>query len=237
MDDQKKIDQGLDYIKQKQFAEKRHKLKQIELKQQLGEDMQLQMARIKEEEYMRRIAFRNLEEYEIDIGMSGTTCTLLIIIGDMIYFGFVGDSLLAISKFMNTASDKHAQNNDHIITKPWHVPEESHEKNRIYRCKGEVRGERPKKQKKAAIIEMGEDILTPLEPDFETGMFDATDRPRIYFRARNYPGIQTTRSLGDFHAHKIGVTSEPRVGTYKVGRHNQYLVVANCALWNVMTPL
>ena len=41
MDDQKKIDQGLDYIKQKQFAEKRHKLKQIELKQQLGEDMQL----------------------------------------------------------------------------------------------------------------------------------------------------------------------------------------------------
>ena len=32
MDDQKKIDQGLDYIKQKQFAEKRHKMKQIELK-------------------------------------------------------------------------------------------------------------------------------------------------------------------------------------------------------------
>lgn len=110
--------------------------------------MQLQMARVKEEDYMRRIAYRNLEEYEIDIGMSGTTCTLLLIIGDMIYFGFVGDSLLAISKFMNSASDKHALNKDHIITKPWHVPEESHEKNRIYRCRGEVRGEKPVKTKK-----------------------------------------------------------------------------------------
>ena len=66
------------------------------------------MARIKEEEYMRRIAYRNLEEYEIDIGLSGTTCTLIIIVGDIIYYGFVGDSLLTMSKFMNTASDKHA---------------------------------------------------------------------------------------------------------------------------------
>ena len=107
--------------------------------------MQLQMARIKEEEYMRRIAYRNLEEYEIDIGLSGTTCTLIIIVGDIIYYGFVGDSLLTMSKFMNTASDKHAQNKDHIITKPWHDPSEAHEKNRIYRCRGEVRGEKPKK--------------------------------------------------------------------------------------------
>ena len=57
---------------------------------------------------MRRIAYRNLEEYEIDIGLSGTTCTLIIIVGDIIYYGFVGDSLLTMSKFMNTASDKHA---------------------------------------------------------------------------------------------------------------------------------
>lgn len=59
------------------------------------------MARIKEEEYMRRIAYRNLEEYEVDIGMSGTSCTLIIVIGATIYFGFVGDSLVAVSKFRN----------------------------------------------------------------------------------------------------------------------------------------
>jgi hypothetical protein len=125
------------------------------------------MARIKEEEYMRRIAYRNLEEYEIDIGLSGTTCTLLIIIGDTIYFGFVGDSLLTISKFMNSASDKYAKNKDHIITSPWHVPSETNEKNRIYRSKGEVRGEQPKSKKKT-IIELNEDG-SEVEPDFETG--------------------------------------------------------------------
>lgn len=110
--------------------------------------MQLQMARIKEEEYTRRIAYRNLEEYEIDIGMSGTTCTLLIIIGDTIYFGFVGDSLVAVSKYMNSVSDKNALNKDFIITKPWHVPIEAHEKNRIYKHRGEVRGTKPESKKK-----------------------------------------------------------------------------------------
>jgi serine/threonine protein phosphatase PrpC len=80
--------------------------------------------------------------------MSGTTCTLIIIIGDTIYFGFVGDSLMCMSKYMNAVSDKFAHNNDFIITKPWHVPSESKEKNRIYKCRGEVRGEKVVKPKK-----------------------------------------------------------------------------------------
>jgi hypothetical protein len=79
----------------------RQKAADLEIKQSLGEDMQVQMARVKEEEYMRRVAFRNIEEYEVDIGMSGTSCTLVIVIGNYIYFGFVGDSLVAVSKYLN----------------------------------------------------------------------------------------------------------------------------------------
>ena len=63
------------------------------------------MARIKEEEYMRRIAYRNPEEYDVDIGMSGSSCTLVIMIGSVIYFGFVGDSLVAISKYLTQVND------------------------------------------------------------------------------------------------------------------------------------
>lgn len=37
---------------------------------------------------------------------------------------------------------------DYIITKPWHVPDNPHEKIRIYKNNGEVRGNVPKKQKK-----------------------------------------------------------------------------------------
>jgi hypothetical protein len=34
---------------------------------------------------------------------------------------------------------------------------------------------------------------------------------RIYVRARMYPGLSISRSLGDILAHHIGVTSEPKV--------------------------
>ena len=82
------------------------------------------MARLKEEDYMRRVAFRNLKEYEVDIGMSGTSCTLVIIIGDTVYYGFVGDSLVSISKFYNSNSAAETLSNMELIcTKPWHVPE------------------------------------------------------------------------------------------------------------------
>jgi hypothetical protein len=36
-------------------------------------------------------------------------------------------------------------------------------------------------------------------------------KPRVYVRGRMYPGLSTTRSLGDLLAHQIGVTSEPSV--------------------------
>ena len=32
---------------------------------------------------------------------------------------------------------------------------------------------------------------------------------RVFLRARMYPGLKTTRSVGDLLAHQIGVTSEP----------------------------
>lgn len=37
--------------------------------------------------------------------------------------------------------------------------------------------------------------------------FDSQER--VFLRGRMYPGLKTTRSLGDLIAHQIGVTSEP----------------------------
>lgn len=37
------------------------------------------------------------------------------------------------------------------------------------------------------------------------------NKVRIYVRARMYPGLSISRSLGDILAHHIGVTSEPNV--------------------------
>jgi len=72
--------------------------------------------------------------------MSGTTATLVIIIGEMVYYGFIGDSLACISKILNAHSDQNTTNYDFILTKPFHTPDNEKEKFRVYRRRGEVRG-------------------------------------------------------------------------------------------------
>ena len=41
-------------------------------------------------------------------------------------------------------------------------------------------------------------------------------KSKIYVRARMYPGLTITRSLGDLLAHHIGVTSEPDVKVHDI---------------------
>ena len=54
-------------------------------------------------------------------------------------------------------------------------------------------------------------------------------------RGRLYPGISVTRSLGDITAHRIGVLSEPSVGSLYRDK-DAILVVASQGLWNSMSP-
>jgi hypothetical protein len=65
-----------------------------------------------------------------------------------------------------------------------HTPENPSELHRIYQNKGEV---------KSGLALSGD------------------KKPRVYVRGRMYPGLSTTRSLGDLLAHQIGVTSEPSI--------------------------
>lgn len=88
----------------------------------------------------QRIRNRDAKEYDIDIGMSGTTCTLIILLDGVMYYGFVGDSMACMSKVLTATSDQNTLNNDLIITKPLHIPTNVSEKMRIYSKKGEVRG-------------------------------------------------------------------------------------------------
>jgi len=71
--------------------------------------------------------------------------------------------------------------------------------------------------------------------DFTTGLF-GNDKARVYIKARNYPGVGISRSIGDFTAHRIGLSAEPDVGIKTFTKNNEYLIIASRALWNVMTP-
>lgn len=71
--------------------------------------------------------------------MSGTTCTLVIIIGSMIYYGYVGDSLACYLKKKNNFAEQNIKNHHHILTWPIHLPDDPTEKYRIFKKKGEMR--------------------------------------------------------------------------------------------------
>ena len=81
---------------------------------------------------------RKRNEYAIDIGLSGTTATLIVILNNIIYYGYVGDSLACLSKEGIMNYDM-ITNSSLVITQPFHLPDEPKEKLRIYRKKGEIR--------------------------------------------------------------------------------------------------
>ena len=55
---------------------------------------------------------------------------------------------------------------------------------------------------------------------------------RIYVRARMYPGLSTSRSLGDLLAHKIGVTSEPNIKIVNLGPNDKFIAMGSDGIWD-----
>uniref|UniRef100_A0A7S3FUN5 PPM-type phosphatase domain-containing protein n=1 Tax=Strombidium rassoulzadegani TaxID=1082188 RepID=A0A7S3FUN5_9SPIT len=51
-----------------------------------------------------------------------------------------------------------------------------------------------------------------------------------------YPGLKTTRTLGDFVSHQIGVISEPQITKTEISLHDKYIVVATNGLWDLIGP-
>lgn len=63
-------------------------------------------------------------------------------------------------------------------------------------------------------------------------------KPRIYVRGRTYPGISTTRSLGDLLAHNIGVTSEPSFKIINLSENGmeQFIALGTDGIWDILSP-
>lgn len=125
----------------------------------------------REEDIKRKIMDRKQDEMLFDILLSGTSVTLLIHTPKKVYIGFVGDSLVALQGSEKNISQQFIKSEDLFMTYPAHKPDLPNEKARIYNQRGEVR-ESP--------IDM---------------------KSRIYVRARMYPALTTSRSVGDLLCH------------------------------------
>lgn len=62
-------------------------------------------------------------------------------------------------------------------------------------------------------------------------------KPRVFVRGRTYPGLSTTRSLGDLLAHHIGVTSEPSVRVINLSyqQSEKFIAIATDGIWDNMS--
>ena len=90
------------------------------------------------------------------------------------------------------------------MTDPEHTPDNDKEKIRIYNNRGETRD------------------------------FPKDKKSRIYVRARMYPGLSISRSLGDVLAHHIGVISEPQI-SYRSLENGSFVAVGTDGIWDLLT--
>lgn len=55
---------------------------------------------------------------------------------------------------------------------------------------------------------------------------------RVFLRGRMYPGLKTSRSIGDLIPHQIGVTSEPDFYSQHVSSNDKFLMLGSAALFD-----
>ena len=63
-------------------------------------------------------------------------------------------------------------------------------------------------------------------------MSNLDKKSKIYVRARMYPGLSISRSLGDLLAHHIGVTSKPDVTVHEIIGSDRFLTIATDGVWS-----
>ena len=100
--------------------------------------------------------------------------------------------------------EKYTLTKKDFLTDYNHTPDKHEEKIRIYNNRGELRQSITEKVQK------------------------------IYVRARMFPGLTITRSLGDLLAHQIGVTSEPHIKIHDITQADRFMTIATDGVWRYL---
>ena len=147
-----------------------------------------------------------LQKVNFDSKESGSTCNLIINIGNKIICANTGDSRAIV------VYDDYMQNNPNYKCMPLSVdfkPEMPEEMNRIILSGGEVR---------QIKNEIGEGV----------GPY------RVWRRGEGYPGLAMSRSIGDLNGKKIGVIPNPGIVEYQIDENSKYVVVCSDGVWEFL---
>jgi serine/threonine protein phosphatase PrpC len=153
-------------------------------------------------------ADNGLKNLNYDISDSGTTCVLIIHIGNHLICANVGDSRAVVA-----FDEEDDPNLNFLRIIPLSIdfkPELPDEKSRILTYGGVV---------EQAKNNFGQKI----------GPY------RVYASGKDFPGLAMSRSIGDSIAKKIGVISEPGITEYFIGKNTKFFILCSDGVWEFLS--
>ena len=144
----------------------------------------------------------------IDINLSGSTCILLIQIGDNIISANIGDSkAILVYEDMNVSNCADEYNKYKSI--------------KLSRdCTPYIETE------KMRIIMNGGNVI-----QLKNSINQENGPLRIYLKGDNIPGLSITRSFGDRIGKKIGMISNPVINEYTLNKSVKFIIIASSGVW------
>ena len=148
-----------------------------------------------------------LRDQDIDSKNSGTTCVLVIQIGEHIICANVGDSRAVL-----VFDEKNDSNLDYIKLFPLSVdnkPERPEERERIMKMGGTV-----------------EKILNKYG--------NGVGPYRVWVKNKDFPGLAMSRSIGDFIGKGVGVIPDPEIIECNLSIYSKYIVICSDGVWEFL---
>ena len=153
------------------------------------------------------------EKNEIDTNLSGSTCNIILQIGDHIICSNTGDSrAILVYEDKNTIN----QNNNY-----------EYNNYKVYPLSNDCKPNLP--QEKERILKKG-GIISKLK-DSSQKEFGPL---RIFLAGSLFPGLSMSRSFGDKLGKKLGIIVEPLIKEYKLNQDVKYIIIASDGIWEFM---
>lgn len=149
-----------------------------------------------------------LKEQNIDSRTSGTTCVLVIHVGEHIICANTGDSRAVL-----VFDEKDDEELKYLKVFPLSIdskPEIPSEKERIINSGGDVEKIRNK---------FGQ-LVGPY---------------RVWVKNKDYPGLAMSRSIGDFNAKVVGVIPNPEIIECNLSIYSKYIVICSDGVWEFLS--
>ena len=151
---------------------------------------------------------RIIGEQDFDVSFSGTTCVIVIQLGQKLICANVGDSrAILIYDKENDANLRHSR-----------IFELSHD------CKPDL----PEEKKR--ILDMGGTVDQMLDINGVKG-----GPQRVWIKNKNYPGLAMSRSLGDYKGKECGIIPLPEIIEYDLNEKSKYMVICSDGVWEFLS--